>query len=82
MADGETTKEPEVASLPIHEPDDTHEVAPVVDQVKVVVLPTVMELGFATRVTVGTGRAGGGFDTKLLLEVELELMASKPFEQF
>ncbi len=49
--------EPLVAWLPDQPPDATQEVAFVVDQLKVELLPLTMELGLAARLTVGAGVA-------------------------
>ena len=45
--------EPLVAWLPDQAPEAVHEVAFVVDQLKVELLPLAMELGLAARLTVG-----------------------------
>ena len=47
--------EPLVAWLPDQLPEAVQAVAPVVDQVKVEILPLTMELGLAVRLTVGAG---------------------------
>ena len=47
--------EPLVAWLPDQPPDATQEVAFVVDQLKVELLPLTMELGLAATLTVGAG---------------------------
>ncbi len=47
--------EPLVAGAPDHAPEAVHEVAFVVDQLKVELLPLTMELGLAARLTVGAG---------------------------
>ena len=47
--------EPLVAWLPDQPPEAVHEVAFVVDQLKVELLPLAMELGLAARLTVGAG---------------------------
>ena len=47
--------EPLVALEPVQAPEAVHEVAFVVDQLKVELLPLAMELGLAARLTVGAG---------------------------
>lgn len=47
--------DPLVASLPLHPPDALHEVALVVDQDSVELLPLVIVLGLALKLTVGAG---------------------------
>jgi hypothetical protein len=47
--------DPLVAWLPNQPPEAVHEVALVVDQAKVELLPLTMELGLAARLTVGAG---------------------------
>lgn len=49
--------EPLVAWLPDQPPEAVQEVAFVVDQLKVELLPLTMELGLAARLTVGAGAA-------------------------
>jgi hypothetical protein len=49
--------EPLVAWVPDQPPEAVHEVAFVVDQLKVELLPLTMELGLAARLTVGAGAA-------------------------
>jgi hypothetical protein len=48
-------REPLVTSLPLHPPEAAQEVAFVVDQFNVELLPLMIELGFAERATVGGG---------------------------
>jgi len=47
-----------VARLPDQSPEAVHEVACVVDQLKVELSPLTIELGFAARLTVGAGVGG------------------------
>lgn len=47
--------EPLVASVPLQPPEAVQEVASVEDQVSIALAPLVTVLGFALRVTVGTG---------------------------
>ena len=47
--------EPLVALVPDQPPEAVHEVAFVVDQLKVEIPPLAMELGLAARLTVGAG---------------------------
>ena len=47
--------EPLAALAPDQPPEAVHEVAFVVDQLKVEILPLAMELGLAARLTVGAG---------------------------
>ena len=47
--------DPLVASLPLQPPEAVQDVAFVVDQLKVELLPLAMELGLAARLTVGAG---------------------------
>ncbi len=47
--------EPLLGSLPLQPPEAVQEVAFVVDQLKVELLPLTMELGLAARLTVGAG---------------------------
>jgi hypothetical protein len=54
---GVSLKDPDTASLPLHPPLAVHAVALVEDQVSVAEEPSVTELGFAARVTVGAGGA-------------------------
>jgi len=53
VAVGDTTWVPLVASAPVQPPDAVHEVALVLDQVSVEVLPESMVVGLAVNVTVG-----------------------------
>jgi hypothetical protein len=52
---GFTDNVPEVDLVPLHAPDDVHDVALVDDQVRVEEEPDVMDEGLAERVTVGVG---------------------------
>ena len=61
--------EPDVAFAPDHPPLAVQEVALVEDQVKVVKLPDVTEVGLAERVTVGAGVGGGVTDVEASAEI-------------
>jgi len=50
---------PEIALLPDQAPEASHEVASVDDQVSVEDAPLATEVGFAARLTVGSGGGGG-----------------------
>jgi hypothetical protein len=54
---------PEIALLPDHVPEATHEVALVDDQLSMEDPPLASEVGFAVSDTVGTGDGGGRPDT-------------------
>ena len=51
---------PEVAFVPLHEPEAVHDVALVEDQVSVEVPFTLTDVGEAEIVAVGAGGGGGG----------------------
>ena len=55
MLVGETASVPLVAALPVQPPEAVHEVALVLDQARVELLPEVIEVGLAFKVTVGAG---------------------------
>ena len=55
MLVGDTTNVPLVASLPLQPPEAVHEVALLLDQASVELLPEVIEVGLAVKVTVGAG---------------------------
>ena len=55
MLVGDTTNVPLVAALPVQPPEAVHEVALVLDQVNVELLPDVIKVGLAVKVTVGAG---------------------------
>ena len=59
---------PEIALLPDHAPEATHEVALVDDQVSVEDAPLATDVGFAASDTVGTGGGGGMPDTITVVE--------------
>jgi hypothetical protein len=56
---GDMAAEPPVDSVPDHPLEAVHELAFVLDQVKVDCCPAVMLVGFAESVTVGAGFGGG-----------------------
>ena len=53
--DGETACEPETALLPDQPPDATQELAFEDDQLNTAELPTEIDVGLATKLTVGAG---------------------------
>lgn len=73
VAVGATATDPEVALVPDHAPDAVQEVVLLEDQVRVVLPPATIELGFAATEIVGAATDEDELALDFELDEELEL---------